>query len=88
MFAGRTSMGVRGINLEKGDKLISLSILRHVEATADERAAYLKQWSAVRRGEDRRGGRAGRREEEGERRDASSVLAALFEMSDADSSSC
>ena len=49
---GRTSMGVRGIALEEGDKLISLSILRHVEATADERAAYLKRASAVRRGEE------------------------------------
>src|SRR3954470_13034975 len=31
VFAGRTSMGVRGINLEEGDRLISLSILRHFE---------------------------------------------------------
>ena len=30
--------------------MISLSILRHVEASADERAAYLKRASAVRRG--------------------------------------
>jgi DNA gyrase subunit A len=52
VFTGRTSMGVRGINLDEGDKLISLSILRHVEATADERAAYLKRASAVRRGEE------------------------------------
>ncbi len=50
VFTGRTSMGVRGINLGSGDKVISLSILRHVEATADERAAYLKRASAVRRG--------------------------------------
>ena len=52
VFSGRTSMGVRGITLEEGDKLISLSILRHVEATAEERAAYLKRASAVRRGEE------------------------------------
>jgi DNA gyrase subunit A len=52
VFAGRTSMGVRGINLEEGDRVISLSILRHVEATADERVAYLKRASAVRRGEE------------------------------------
>ncbi len=52
VFAGRSSMGVRGINLDEGDKVISLSILRHVEATADERAAYLKRASAVRRGEE------------------------------------
>ncbi len=50
VFQGRTSMGVRGIALAEGDKVISLSILRHVDATADERAAYLKRASAVRRG--------------------------------------
>ncbi len=50
VFQGRTSMGVRGIALAEGDKVISLSILRHVEATADERAAYLKRANAVRRG--------------------------------------
>ena len=50
VFQGRTSMGVRGINLAEGDKVISLSILRHVEASAEERAAYLKRASAVRRG--------------------------------------
>jgi DNA gyrase subunit A len=52
VFAGRTSMGVRGINLEEGDKVISLTILRHVEATADERVAYLTRARAVRRGEE------------------------------------
>ncbi len=51
VFSGRTSMGVRGINLSDGDKLISLSILRHVEANAEERAAYLKRANAVRRGQ-------------------------------------
>src|SRR5262245_40520765 len=50
VFTGRTSMGVRGIALAEGDKLISLAILRHVETTADERVAYLKRASAVRRG--------------------------------------
>jgi DNA gyrase subunit A len=50
VFTGRTSMGVRGIALADGDKMISLSILRHVEATADERMAYLKRANAVRRG--------------------------------------
>ena len=50
VFQGRTSMGVRGIALEKGDKVISLSILHHIAATADERAAYLKRANAVRRG--------------------------------------
>ncbi len=47
VFSGRTSMGVRGIALPKGDRLISLAILRHVEATSDERSAYLKMRRAV-----------------------------------------
>jgi DNA gyrase subunit A len=51
VFQGRTSMGVRGVNLADGDKVISLSILRHVEVTAEERAAYLKRANAVRRGQ-------------------------------------
>jgi DNA gyrase subunit A len=50
VFQGRTSMGVRGIALAEGDQLISLSILRHIEATVEERAAYLKRATAVRRG--------------------------------------
>jgi len=47
VFTGRTSMGVRGIALPDSDKLISLSILRHVETTSDERSAYLKMRRAV-----------------------------------------
>src|SRR5262249_38692347 len=47
VFTGRTSMGVRGIALGEGDKLISLAILRHVETTSDERSAYLKMRRAV-----------------------------------------
>jgi DNA gyrase subunit A len=43
-------MGVRGISLGADDRVISMSILRHAEATADERMAYLKRASAVRRG--------------------------------------
>src|SRR5882762_1564043 len=47
VFTGRTSMGVRGIALGANDTLISLSILRHVEASSDERSAYLKMRRAV-----------------------------------------
>ena len=50
VFQGRTSMGVRGIALGEGDKLISLTILRHMDVNADERAAYLRRANAVRRG--------------------------------------
>jgi DNA gyrase subunit A len=48
VFKGRDSIGVRGINLDKGDHLISMSILRHFEASAAERIAYLKMSRAVR----------------------------------------
>ena len=51
VFKGRDSTGVRGIRLEDGDRLISMSILRHVEASPDERAAYLKL-SRAQAGED------------------------------------
>jgi DNA gyrase subunit A len=50
VFQGRTSMGVRGIALPENDKLISLTILRHMDADAEERAAYLRRANAVRRG--------------------------------------
>ncbi len=47
VFKGRDSTGVRGIRLEDEDHLISMSILRHVEATPDERAAFIKMSRAV-----------------------------------------
>jgi DNA gyrase subunit A len=50
VFTGRTSMGVRGIALTESDKVISLAILRHMDADAEERAAYLRRANAVRRG--------------------------------------
>jgi DNA gyrase subunit A len=50
VFAGRNSDGVRGIAMGKDDKVISMSILRHVEVTAEERTAYHKRASAIRRG--------------------------------------
>ncbi|WP_170339448.1 DNA gyrase subunit A [Ruegeria arenilitoris] len=42
VFKGRKSTGVRGIKLTNGDRVVSMSVIRHFEATADERAAYLK----------------------------------------------
>ena len=48
VFAGRNSTGVRGVKLkEKGDEVISMSILKHVDITPDERNAYLKAASQV-----------------------------------------
>jgi DNA gyrase subunit A len=49
VFKGRDSTGVRGIRLEGSDVVISMAILRNVDATPSERAAYLKQASAMRR---------------------------------------
>ncbi|MEK7265257.1 MAG: DNA gyrase subunit A, partial [Pseudomonadota bacterium] len=42
VFAGRTSTGVRGIRLEDKDEVISMAILRGVDATTEETRAYLK----------------------------------------------
>jgi DNA gyrase subunit A len=49
VFKGRESAGVRGIRLDGDAKVISMAILTHVEATPAERAAYVKQASALRR---------------------------------------
>jgi DNA gyrase subunit A len=49
VFKGRDSTGVRGIALAKGDRVISLAILRHFNATAEERATYLKRAAGMRR---------------------------------------
>jgi len=48
VFAGRESTGVRGMRLADGDSVISMAILRAVEASPAEREAYLKHASAVR----------------------------------------
>jgi len=47
VFKGRDSMGVRGITLGQGDSVISLAILRHMEADSGERIAYLKMRRAT-----------------------------------------
>jgi DNA gyrase subunit A len=49
VFAGRNSIGVRGITLAENDRLISMTILGHVDAEAFERAAYLKRSAVERR---------------------------------------
>ncbi len=47
VFQGRNSVGVRGIRLDDEDKVISMAILRHVDATAEERSAFIKMSRAV-----------------------------------------
>lgn len=48
VFKGRGSTGVRGVNLAAGDRVISMAVIRHFEASAAERNAYLKMSRAVR----------------------------------------
>ena len=48
VFKGRGSTGVRGVNLAAGDRVISMAVVRHFEASAAERNAYLKMSRAVR----------------------------------------
>nr|WP_161344013.1 DNA gyrase subunit A [Frigidibacter albus] len=43
VFKGRDSTGVRGIRLSEGDRVVSMSVIRHFEADPAEREAYLKQ---------------------------------------------
>jgi len=49
VFAGRNSVGVRGIRLAEGDELISMAILRHIDVTSPEARTYLKHATAMRR---------------------------------------
>jgi DNA gyrase subunit A len=49
VFQSRDSMGVRGIRLDKDDTIISMTIVKHMEATPAERAGYLRQAIAQRR---------------------------------------
>jgi DNA gyrase subunit A len=49
VFAGRESTGVRGVRLAEGDSVISMAVLRSVDATPAERAAYVKHSNAMRR---------------------------------------
>ncbi len=47
VFNSRSSVGVRGIKLNGDDRVVSMSIIRHFEASPDERAAYLKMRRAM-----------------------------------------
>ncbi len=42
VFNSRSSVGVRGVRLSGNDEVVSMSVIRHFDATSDERAAYLK----------------------------------------------
>ncbi len=47
VFNSRSSTGVRGIRLTGDDTVVSMSILRHFDAEASEREAYLKMRRAM-----------------------------------------
>ncbi|MCX7559843.1 DNA gyrase subunit A [Sulfitobacter sp. F26204] len=47
VFNSRSSVGVRGVKLGGDDRVVSMSIIRHFDATSDERQAYLKMRRAM-----------------------------------------
>ena len=49
VFKGRDSTGVRGVRLQEGDEVISMAVLGRVDATPEERAAYVKHANAMRK---------------------------------------
>ncbi|MEZ5684835.1 MAG: DNA gyrase subunit A [Paracoccaceae bacterium] len=46
IFKGRDSTGVRGVRLGTGDKVVSMSVIRHFEAEPWERAAFIRRFRA------------------------------------------
>ncbi|MFL2771452.1 MAG: DNA gyrase subunit A [Rhodospirillaceae bacterium] len=52
VFAGRASVGVRGIKLAKDDQVISMTILRHVEFDTETRDNYIKESRRLRAPDD------------------------------------
>ena len=49
VFVGRNSTGVRGIKLAAGDEVISMTMLKHIKASVEERDEYLKISSAMKK---------------------------------------
>ena len=52
VFNSRNSVGVRGIRLGGDDRVISMTVLRHLDASPEERSAYLKRAAADRKAVD------------------------------------
>ncbi|MFT3689186.1 DNA gyrase subunit A [Paenirhodobacter sp.] len=44
VFKGRSSTGVRGVRLAEGDKVVSMSVIRHFDAEPWERAEFIKRY--------------------------------------------
>ncbi|MBN9273034.1 MAG: DNA gyrase subunit A, partial [Mesorhizobium sp.] len=49
VFQSRNSVGVRGITMGNTDRVISMSVIEHVDASPAERSAYLKRAAMERR---------------------------------------
>jgi len=49
VFVGRNSTGVRGIKLAQGDEVISMTMLKHIKASVEERDEYLKVSGAMKK---------------------------------------
>ena len=49
VFVGRNSTGVRGIKLADGDEVISMTMLKHIKASVEERDEYLKVSGAMKK---------------------------------------
>lgn len=49
VFVGRNSTGVRGIKLAEGDEVISMTMLKHIKASVEERDEYLKISGAMKK---------------------------------------
>jgi DNA gyrase subunit A len=47
VFKGRDSTGVRGIRLAETDRVMSMAVIRHFNASPEERVAYLRMRRAV-----------------------------------------
>jgi len=52
VFKGRSSTGVRGVRLAEGDKVVSMSVIRHFDAEPWERAAFIRRYRAEHGAED------------------------------------
>jgi DNA gyrase subunit A len=76
IFAGRNSTGVRGINLSKDDRVITMCVLNHGESDSAVRAAYIKQSRALRRAA------TGIEEEAGTEEEATTLVLDDAKMSD------
>tara|TARA_R110000787_G_scaffold86057_9_gene183317 strand:- start:9883 stop:12699 length:2817 start_codon:yes stop_codon:yes gene_type:complete len=82
VFSSRNSTGVRGIRLQKGDRVMGMSIIDHTAIDIEARDEYLRYANAKRRAENAEAGEQG---ENGEVPDSTTVeMPALERLSDSD----